>query len=104
MPFAGAVAPDASNPSGNLPKAYLNVLFFDERFEFVKESSTAVRVQGAGSGQPPLQLLNIRAPKNGYCYVYLSNESDEMVYFDNLKVTHDRGRIIKENHYYAYNP
>ena len=25
-----------------------------------------------------------------------------MVYFDNFKVTHDRGRILEENHYYAY--
>lgn len=44
----------------------------------------------------------IKAPKNGYAYVYVSNESDEMVYFDNLQVSHQRGRIIEENHYYAY--
>jgi RHS repeat-associated protein len=34
--------------------------------------------------------------------VYVSNVSDEMVYFDNLQVTNNRGHIIEENHYYAY--
>jgi RHS repeat-associated protein len=61
-----------------------------------------VRVQTAGDGAAPLALLNIKAPKNGYCYVYISNESDEAVYFDDLQVRHDRGRILEENHYYAY--
>jgi RHS repeat-associated protein len=49
-----------------------------------------------------LALLNIKVPKNGYCLVYISNESDEPVYFDNLQVRLDRGRILEENHYYAY--
>ena len=41
-------------------------------------------------------------PKNGYAYVYISNESDEPVYFDNFNVGLNRGRIIEEDHYYAY--
>jgi RHS repeat-associated protein len=55
-----------------------------------------------GNGAAPLVLLNIRVPKNGYCLVYVSNESQLPVYFDNLQVRHDRGRILEENHYYAY--
>jgi RHS repeat-associated protein len=42
------------------------------------------------------------APKNGYVYVYLSNESITPVYFDNFKVGHERGQIVAEDHYYAY--
>jgi len=34
--------------------------------------------------------------------VYISNESSANVFFDNLQVRHDRGRIIEENHYYAH--
>jgi RHS repeat-associated protein len=34
--------------------------------------------------------------------VYVSNESDQMVYFDNLQVSNIHARIIEENHYYAY--
>lgn len=77
-------------------------MFFDERFKFVEEGSATTRVMQPGSGAPALVLANIKAPKNGYAYVYVSNTSDEMVYFDNLQVAHNRGRIIEENHYYAY--
>lgn len=102
VPFGTATAPDASNPSGNAPKAYLTILFFDERFNFVEESSTALRVTTPGDGATPLTLTNIAAPKNGYAYVYVSNESAEPVYFDDIQVTHERKQIIEENHYYAY--
>jgi hypothetical protein len=44
----------------------------------------------------------VKAPRNGYAFVYLSNESDEHVYFDNLKVQLRHKHIIEENHYYAY--
>jgi len=47
-------------------------------------------------------LANIKAPKNGYAFVYVSNESDEMVYFDNMQVAHVRKHILEERHYYAY--
>lgn len=86
FPFVQAAAPDA----GNAPKAYLNVLFFNKRMKFVKEGSTAARVEHAGNNTLPLLLQHIRAPKNGYCYVYLSNESDEAVYFDNFQRLPDK--------------
>ncbi len=87
----------------NIPRAYLNILFFDERFNFVPENSTAVRVSQSGDGAAPLVLpTNTKAPKNGFAYIYVSNENDDAVYFDNLQVSDNRGRIIEENHYYAF--
>jgi RHS repeat-associated protein len=100
--FNSATAPDANNATGNLPKAYLTIVFFNERFEYVSEGSTALRVMQAGDGADPLVLSNIKAPKNGFAYVYLSNESNEPVYFDDFKVADTRGRIIEEDHYYAF--
>ena len=35
-------------------------------------------------------------------FIYISNESSVNVFFDNMQVRHDRGRIIEENHYYAF--
>ena len=102
VPFTNLVAPDQTNSTGTNPKAYLSVIFFDERFNVVSEGSTALRVSQSGTGAPALVLTNIKAPKNGYAYVYVSNESDEMVYFDNLQVSNVHGRIIEEDHYYAY--
>jgi len=47
-------------------------------------------------------LANIKAPKNGYAYIYLSNQSNNDVYFDNLQAGITQGNIAEENHYYAY--
>lgn len=91
-----------SNTAGTQPKAFLNVLFFDERFNFVAEGSTQIRVATAGDNAAPLAITNLKVPKNGFAYIYVSNESSTNVFFDNLTVRHDRGRIIEENHYYAF--
>ena len=102
VPFAAFTDPDAVNTSINNPKAYLSILFFDERFNFISEGSASVQVSQAGDGAPALVLANIKAPKNGYAYVYVSNASDEMVYFDNLQVTNNHGQIMEEDHYYPF--
>ena len=100
--FTSITSPDANNPNGTIPKAYMTIMFFDERFNFVSEGSTALRVSAQGDNAAPLVLANIKSPKNGYAYVYLSNESNEPVYFDNFKVGDNRGRIIEEDHYYSF--
>lgn len=63
LPFINAVAPDINNSSGNNPKAYLTILFFDERFNFVSEGSTYQRVTEGSSNNAILTLLNNKAPK-----------------------------------------
>jgi RHS repeat-associated protein len=102
--FINAVQP--SGTGGTTPKAFLTVLFFDERFNFIEAADGGVWQQqvaaSVGSGGLPLGFGNIKAPKNGYVYVYVNNQSDQDVYFDNLKVGIARGNIIEENHYYAY--
>lgn len=100
--FISLTNPDANNPNGTNPKAYMTIMFFDERFNFVSEGSTALRVTQQGDNASPLVLANIKSPKNGYAYVYLSNESNEAVYFDNFVVGDNRGRIIEEDHYYSF--
>jgi len=102
--FIGAVQPAGSG--GNTPKAFLTILFFDERFNFitaadggVAQSQVATSVTAAGA---TLAQMNIKAPKNGYVFAYVSNQSDQMVYFDNLKVGITTGNLIEEDHYYAF--
>jgi RHS repeat-associated protein len=60
------------------------------------------RVGASGDGQPAISAPNVKVPKNGYAFVYLSNESKTPVYFDDFTVTHVRGRIIEENVYDPY--
>jgi len=102
--FINAVEP--SNSTGATPQAYLTILFFDERFNLISAADGGVAQQQVQStwttSTPPLGLPNYKAPKNGYVYVYVSNRSDQSVYFDNLAVGITAGNIIEENHYYAY--
>jgi RHS repeat-associated protein len=94
------------NPSQVAPKAYLCVLFFNEQFQFDAGSSGIYPVQyltGGAAGTIDKTFSNaIEAKKNGYAYVYFTNESDELVYFDNFYLTHERGRILEETHYYPF--
>lgn len=104
--FVNAVQPNGSTPTGTRPQAYLTMLFFDERFNFIEAADGGVsqdQVQATvGSNGELLQLWEIKAPKNGYVYIYVSNQSNNHVYFDNFKVRVAAGNIIEENHFYAY--
>jgi RHS repeat-associated protein len=81
-------------------------MFFDERFNFISAEDGGVAQQQVASSwkanNQVLGLAAIKAPKNGYAYVYVSNRSDQNVYFDNFLVGNVAGNIIEENHYYAY--
>ncbi|MCB0716092.1 MAG: hypothetical protein KDC06_08775 [Chitinophagaceae bacterium] len=104
--FVNAVQPGGSNPPGNTPQAFLTAVFFDERFNFIEAADGGVAQEqvaaSVGSNGSSLTLANIKAPKNGYVYVYISNQSNNYVYFDDLAVNITAGNIIEENHYYAY--
>lgn len=88
------------------PLAYITVLFFDERFNFVGvQDGGAYQQQVAssvGTNGAALLLSGIRAPKNGYVYAYISNQSNGDVYFDNFSVSLVQGNLAEENHYYSF--
>jgi RHS repeat-associated protein len=48
------------------------------------------------------ELQNLVAQKNGFVYIYCSNETAVEVFFDNLQVVHTRGAILEENSYYPF--
>lgn len=97
--------PANTSGSNQAPKAYLNVLFFDERFKFDNTNSIVVPVAYTPNtaGTIDRTFANaLQVKKSGYVYLYISNESDEMVYFDNFLLTHEHGRILEETNYYPY--
>lgn len=93
------------NPNNTVPHAYLNIIFFDEQFRYVPECSGAKMVDPITSGNSiasafPLQTI---ASKNGYVYIYLSNETQNIaVYFDDLQINYTRGPIVEDNAYYPF--
>ncbi|MDH7459631.1 DUF6443 domain-containing protein [Chitinophagaceae bacterium 26-R-25] len=100
--FLGSLLNDqGSGNTSDKPKAYLNVLFFDEQFNYVPGSGSYEQVKVMGS-KDQARLTNKEAQKNGWAYVYVNNESNNLVYFDNFQVSQERGRILEENHYYPF--
>jgi len=97
---------DPAPPSG-YPKAYLNWVFLDDQFNYVSSASNSVAV---ASGTYPAGQLNSVAPggpvvmpRNGYLYVWVSNETQGWdVFFDNLSVQYKQGPVLEENHYYPF--
>ena len=89
-----------NNPTGTgiPPNAHINWLFFDENFNPVSQG--ALRV--TSNNDYHLTETDIQVPANGYVYIYLSNSSNNAVYFDEFWVRHKRGRILQEHHYYPY--
>ena len=49
-----------------------------------------------------LAVLDQDMPENGYFYIYVSNESEKEVNFDNLRISQTSGSFVEENHYYPF--
>jgi RHS repeat-associated protein len=93
------------------PKAYVNWVLFDEQLKYVGSSSGFEEVpaeteyaHGTSTAHVYVHQLNgMVVNKSGYLYIYVSNETPNIdVFFDNLQVTHVRGPLLEETHYYPF--
>jgi RHS repeat-associated protein len=93
----------SSNNSGtNNARAFVNYLLFDEQLKYISGGADPV-LAGGGYKLHNVFINNpINVGKSGYLYVYVSNESNLPVYFDNLVLTHTPGPILEETHYYPF--
>lgn len=106
-PLLGALDMFLSNNNPDVtgkPKAYLNWILLDERFNYVNAypQSGALPVGDADALQT-LAYSGINITKSGYLYIYVSNETQGWdVFFDNLSIKHYTGPILEETHYYPF--
>jgi RHS repeat-associated protein len=77
-------------------------VLFDDQFKMVTSGSGADPV-GADQEFKTHVKNNLPITKNGYLYVFVSNETPNInVYFDNLQVTHIKGPLLQEQSYYPF--
>jgi len=89
----------SSNPLK--PRAFINCIIFDEQFKAIDFKVSMVGANKEVKNHFP-DLQNITIPKNGFVYIYCSNETQVNVFFDNIQVRHTRGQILEETHYYPF--
>jgi RHS repeat-associated core domain len=85
------------------PKAYLNWILLDERFEYQAYPQSGAMPVGDADAVLALSPGSISINKSGYLYIYVSNETQNWdVFFDNLIVKHHTGPMVEETHYYPF--
>jgi len=92
---------DENSSHYQIPRAYINYIVFDEQFKYVTGGYSPVGTNSVLKDHHA-DLSNINISKNGYVYIYCSNESPVNVFFDNLQVVHTRGPVLEETHYYPF--
>jgi RHS repeat-associated protein len=86
------------------PKAFLNWIIVDEEFKKVNSSfhMGATQVMQGSEAQLLTGPVNMTVRRSGWLYVFLSNESNQDVYFDDLVINHKRGPVVEANSYYPF--
>jgi RHS repeat-associated protein len=96
----GSVRQQTTDPTR--APAYLNYLSFDENMRLIPEKSGAIQVGSAANSWEVLEQTGITIGHNGYIAIMTTNEDIPLVYFDNVQVTHHRGQVLEEMHYYPF--
>ena len=106
-PLYGALNSFITNKDGTIaskPRAYLNYMFLDNQYQYdaVKSGAIAVGTYAAATLNT-LAQSNLVAGKNGFLYVWVSNETQGWpVFFDNLNIQVRSGPLLEETHYYPF--
>ncbi len=94
----------AGNQGDNVPAAYLNYILFDKNYKLLDMGWKPVTSASSWAKAKISFDEPIAVKEEGYLFVYLSyeNQSNNPVYFDDMKVTHSKSNVIQYNEYYPF--
>ena len=88
------------------PRAFLTYIVYDRNLKPVAFNQFQVTEAAKVNGPSDHERLafEITIEKEGYVYVYVSNQTDQNmdVYFDDLKITHEYSAIVAGSDYYPF--
>lgn len=95
-------------PSGNqddlgneIPNAYLKLDFYDKNNHWIGGQYKQI-TKDAENGWQELKIDPIVALEEGYVQVYVANEADIPVWFDDLRIAIQSSPMVQESHYYPF--
>jgi RHS repeat-associated protein len=90
------------NQGSDRPAAYLNYILFDVNYNVLDAGAQVAPATTFTKQKLSFNTLNIK--EEGHLFVYLSydNDSNNWVYFDDFKITHNRSNVIQYNEYYPF--
>jgi RHS repeat-associated protein len=90
------------NQGSTRPAAYLNYILFDKNYKVLNMGTQLAPAATFTKQMLSFTTLNIK--EAGYVFVYLSydNDSNNWVYFDDLKVSHTKSNVLQYNEYYPF--
>lgn len=99
---------DSNTYVSTRPKAFLNWMVVGEDYVAATNSQnhvSAVQIPVCNSGDTMKLIVGLNSMvirRNGWIYIYLSNESAQDVYFDNLAINLKHGPLVEQKDYYAF--
>lgn len=100
--FLSSLFSESLNNYSDKPLAFLTYIMLDKEFNMIPEATGVLRAENPDQ-LSDLAVLELKIPKDGFLYIYVSNQSTgKKVSFDNLDIKHVPGNVLEENHYYPY--
>jgi RHS repeat-associated protein len=102
------ISDDSTNYVTTRPKAFLNWMVVGEDYAAATGSPNhvgALQIPICNAGDSLKQIVgptNMVVRRNGWIYIYLSNESAQDVFFDNLVINLRHGPLVEQKAYYAF--
>jgi RHS repeat-associated protein len=106
--FGAAIAAGEKEDDPDNPKAWLNILVFDEDYQLVEAAYEQLDDDYEQTGETKMPhgklAREVTITEPGYVYIYISNEGEDMqdVYFDDFKVEHVKSPVVSSQSYYPF--